>query len=362
MTIINESNVPVFANIASIFRRDLDANIYFKLNNGDLQKIDKEDDVYKIQFVESILPFSNYVDYTGENLRIVKWTNQEFFFLLGEPSRIISGGGKGISGFSGYSGFSGFSGQNGQAASSGFSGFSGFSGESGFSGFSGESGFSGFSGFDGITGQSGFSGYSGFSGESGFSGFSGQSGFSGFSGEIGQSGFSGISGYSGFSGFSGESGFSGISGFSGFSGFSGISGFSGVSGFSGTANSLMSSLYAGLGLVALITNYGSFSGNLINAVEANVRLIMPLGGTLSNFYVITATAQPITGSLVIRIRKNAANTAIVITIAAGSAAGTFSDLVNTATFAQGDAITVSFTNNAGLTSALLTSMSVKISS
>lgn len=69
-------------------------------------------------------------------------------------------------------------------------------------------------------------------------------------------------------------------------------------------------------------------------------------GTLKNAYVRIATAQPGTGSLVMTVRVNGVDTSIVITIAAGAAAGTYSNTANTATVAAGDRIAFRLVNNA----------------
>lgn len=78
---------------------------------------------------------------------------------------------------------------------------------------------------------------------------------------------------------------------------------------------------------------------------------LPVAGTAKNFFFTTTTAQSGTGSLVLTIRKNGADTSIVITIAAGSAAGQFSDTTNTESFAAGDTLSVKVTNNASISSA-----------
>lgn len=264
---VNESNIhrPPINGIV-IFRRDLDLEIYYKTSDDKINKIDHDDDIYKIQKVEGFLGFKNWNNQlypSGEKIEVLRITSQEFFFRIFEDKIIVAnGGGKGRSGIdgkSGFSGYSGFSGLNGQAASSGYSGFSG-SGISGYSGFSG-SGISGYSGFSGsgVSGYSGFSGQDGQVGASGYSGYSGSgvSGYSGFSGQDGQTGISGYSGFSG-SGISGYSGFSG-SGISGYSGFSGIDGQSGISGYSGFSGSGVSgySGFSGSG----ISGYSGFSGS-----------------------------------------------------------------------------------------------------
>lgn len=78
---------------------------------------------------------------------------------------------------------------------------------------------------------------------------------------------------------------------------------------------------------------------------------LPFSGTAKNFYFITSTTQSGTGSLVLTVRKNGADTSIVITIAAGSAAGTFSNTSDTASFTAGDTLAVKVTNNASVNSA-----------
>jgi hypothetical protein len=78
---------------------------------------------------------------------------------------------------------------------------------------------------------------------------------------------------------------------------------------------------------------------------------LPFSGTAKNYYFITSTTQSGTGSLVLTIRKNGADTSIVITIAAGSAAGTFSNTSDTVSFTAGDTLAVKVTNNASVNSA-----------
>jgi hypothetical protein len=84
-------------------------------------------------------------------------------------------------------------------------------------------------------------------------------------------------------------------------------------------------------------------------------------GTLTKLYVQTSTAQPATGSLVCTVRKNSVDQALTLTIAAGSAAGVFSDLVNSMTVAQGDLMGMKFQNNATTVSANVLSNQVILS-
>lgn len=69
-------------------------------------------------------------------------------------------------------------------------------------------------------------------------------------------------------------------------------------------------------------------------------------GTMRNLYFRLTGTQPSTGSLVITARKNNADTAIVITIPANGAAGTWTDLTHSVAMAAGDYVSFSIHNNA----------------
>ena len=106
-------------------------------------------------------------------------------------------------------------------------------------------------------------------------------------------------------------------------------------------------------LTASQTRFGSLFGGSANhnASDAVRRTPMITNGTLTRLYVMTSTAQPATGSLVCTVRKNSIDQALTITIAAGSAAGVFSDLVNSVSVVVGDQMGMKFLNNATGTSA-----------
>lgn len=95
-----------------------------------------------------------------------------------------------------------------------------------------------------------------------------------------------------------------------------------------------------------------FFGGSFNATETNRQLTIKVAGTVGNLYVRTNSAQSGLGSLVVTVRKNGStNTAVTLTITAGAAAGTFSDVSNTVAFAAGDLISFQIVNNAAATSA-----------
>jgi hypothetical protein len=106
-------------------------------------------------------------------------------------------------------------------------------------------------------------------------------------------------------------------------------------------------------LAAGATRFGAlFGGSANHNASDNVRRTpMITNGTLTRLYVMTSTAQSATGSLVCTVRKNSVDQALTITIAAGSAAGVFSDLVNSVSVVVGDQMGMKFVNNATATSA-----------
>jgi hypothetical protein len=111
----------------------------------------------------------------------------------------------------------------------------------------------------------------------------------------------------------------------------------------------------GSGTVALSTTvYGALcSSSSLTGTENARQNIIPIGGTFKNFYVQTGTTQSALNSLVLTVRKNTASTSIVVTIAAGAVAGSYSDLTNTDTGVAGDVYGVQIANNAAATSAAI---------
>ena len=125
----------------------------------------------------------------------------------------------------------------------------------------------------------------------------------------------------------------------------------------GSGASILQATLGGAGLTAGQVLFGNFTNIALTAAELTRRLALPTACTLSNFYLVTSQVQSATGSLVLTIRKNGADTALVITLAAGSAAGTYSNTTNSATYAQGDIMAIRFNNNATVTSAGMASLS-----
>ena len=84
-----------------------------------------------------------------------------------------------------------------------------------------------------------------------------------------------------------------------------------------------------------VTRYHAVAGT-VSSLSTAYQIPIPTACTFSNFYFRIYSAQGATGSLVATLQKNAVDTALTITIAAGSAAGNFSDTTNSVTFAAGD--------------------------
>jgi hypothetical protein len=96
------------------------------------------------------------------------------------------------------------------------------------------------------------------------------------------------------------------------------------------------------------TRFIVFLGLTAVALENQRQIPVPYAVTFKNFFCFfgVGASQPVSGSLVLTIRKNGVDTAITITIPAGSSIGTYSDTTNSESFAAGDLISVKAVNNA----------------
>jgi hypothetical protein len=120
---------------------------------------------------------------------------------------------------------------------------------------------------------------------------------------------------------------------------------------SGSGTSFQTGTFAGATVGASATVFGTLTGGTLSGTE-NARITMiPQACTISRMYFVTATTQPASGSLVLTLRKNNADTSLVITIAAGSVANFFNDTTNSVSFTAGQYASIKFQNNATATSA-----------
>ena len=129
---------------------------------------------------------------------------------------------------------------------------------------------------------------------------------------------------------------------------------SGTSFITGTVGNANTSVAAGA------TNYLGLTGSGLTTSE-NIRVtVFPQDCTLSKLYFTTATAQPASGTLVVTLRKNNADTALVITIAAGSAANFFNNTANSVSFTAGQYASIKVVNNASAASAAVNCVSIMV--
>jgi hypothetical protein len=112
---------------------------------------------------------------------------------------------------------------------------------------------------------------------------------------------------------------------------------------------------------ASTTSYITFGSTSFLSVEANRLTVAPAASTFSKFYVKIYTSQSGTGSLVFTLRKNQVDTAVVTTIAAGSASGTEANSGATSVaFSAGDDIGIKAVNNATATSGRVMNLSCQV--
>jgi hypothetical protein len=127
-----------------------------------------------------------------------------------------------------------------------------------------------------------------------------------------------------------------------------------------TAKSFMGSLQ-GSTVTAGATSYGCFNYSTFNASESARIFVVPNDCVMSKFYVRLFSLQPATGSLVFTLRKNSADTTVVVTIAAGSAANTEANSgATSASFLEGDDCSFKVVNNASGTSGNVHNTSIMV--
>lgn len=89
-----------------------------------------------------------------------------------------------------------------------------------------------------------------------------------------------------------------------------------------------------------------FSNAADSTTETSRVFYLNIDTTLKNLLIRTATSQPGTGNQIITVRHELASTSITVTIAAGSAAGTFTDYTNTHSAVKNNRISIQSVNNA----------------
>lgn len=105
------------------------------------------------------------------------------------------------------------------------------------------------------------------------------------------------------------------------------------------------------GIAASTTNW--MCPNVTGLQASETALLITVGGALKNLYIRIGSTQPASGTLVCTLRINNADTALVITIPAGSLAGNYSDTTHTVALIAGDRVGFKIVNNATATSGII---------
>ena len=111
------------------------------------------------------------------------------------------------------------------------------------------------------------------------------------------------------------------------------------------------------GLGVGLTRYGNVAGS---TAESQVRLPLSSACSISDLYVRTTATMNASASLAVTLFKNGSSTALTLTIAGGSVAGTYSNTANSVSFVAGDGWTLGYTNAGSATAAATSGQSVKI--
>jgi hypothetical protein len=112
------------------------------------------------------------------------------------------------------------------------------------------------------------------------------------------------------------------------------------------------------GAASPVTRYHAVAGT-ISTLTTAYQVPLSTACNFLNFYFRIYSAQPASGSLVLTLQKNAVDTSLAITIAAGSAIGNYTN-TNTVAFAAGDTWQIKIVQNATAGSTNLGGYSFKI--
>lgn len=126
-------------------------------------------------------------------------------------------------------------------------------------------------------------------------------------------------------------------------------------------NQTMQACLAATTVPAATTSYAAPGAGSAVTTENQRQTPIPRATTVRNLYLSTAGAQPGDGTLVATVRKNGVDTTVTVTVAAGAAAGTVTDLTHSVAFAAGDLLSLKLVNGSpGTASATIIGWSVTL--
>lgn len=99
------------------------------------------------------------------------------------------------------------------------------------------------------------------------------------------------------------------------------------------------------------TKYTSLFGSVAFGSEVQVHAPWSRAGTFKSMRIYIRVAQGNSGTLVVTLRKNGANTALAVTVPISGAAGVYATTADVS-IAQGDTVGIKIDNNAGVDSVL----------
>jgi hypothetical protein len=116
---------------------------------------------------------------------------------------------------------------------------------------------------------------------------------------------------------------------------------------------LLSAGWGGGALTAGETIYGQFTGAAIKQADETLRLYKwSEDFQAKNLYFGCSGTQPASGDLIITIRKNQADTPLIITVPAGSSTGDYSNTADILNVVAGDYLSVQYHNAASSNSVI----------
>ena len=138
-------------------------------------------------------------------------------------------------------------------------------------------------------------------------------------------------------------------------------GVGGVATASSNPRAILNSMLASDTILLSSTSYYQpASAQVDNTTESNRRYYVNNDGLCARLLVQTANTQNSSGSCVVSINKNGVATGISVTIAASSAAGVFTDYVNSIAVSAGDYLTIKVVNNATSNSCAFAQISLNL--
>lgn len=129
---------------------------------------------------------------------------------------------------------------------------------------------------------------------------------------------------------------------------------------SGTGSSFVLISFSASGFTAGATRFYWNGGAGGTTAEAQLRTPFPEACTASKLYLRTTGTMSASASLVVTLIKNGSTTALTVTVAGGSAAGTYADTSNSVSFAAGDGYAIQVTNPGSVLAAAMSGISFKI--